>query len=78
MKRNSQIRKCFRIRESNLLPGEKIPIETSLKEHYTETLREIGAKTVENEKQKGWIEDSPKLNLQYGTRRKKAAEPSIC
>ena len=44
-------------------PEKKYPVDASLKEQYTKALREIGAKTVENEKQKGWIEDTPDIEF---------------
>ena len=44
-------------------PDRKYPIDASIRDRYTESLRETVVKAVENEKQYGWIENSPYIEF---------------
>lgn len=44
-------------------PEKKYPVDASIKDRYTESLKELGANAIANELQKGWIENSPNIEF---------------
>ena len=42
-------------------PEKKYPVDASIKDRYTEALKEIAANAIANENKKGWIENSPDI-----------------
>jgi len=44
-------------------PEKKYPVDVSIKDRYSEALKEIGTTAIANEYRKGWIENSPDIEF---------------